>query len=856
MTSNKQPFKLPSFYVPCSARLNPNLEAARAHSKAWAYEMGILVADEEEQQVVVWSDRKFDAMDIALMCAYGHPDADQPMLNLVTDWYVWAFFTDDRFVEVYKRSQDMASAKEHIARLLTFMPVHKLEFPLEPIDPVERGLADLWSRTAPNASVDWLLRFCESTTNALEAPLWEIANINQNRIANPIEYIEMRRQVGAAPWSADLIEHAVGAEIPAAIAHTRPMRVLKDTFADTSHLQNDIFSYQREKQEGENTNCVMVIESFLNCDPQKAANLTNDLLTSRLQQFENTALTEVPLLCEEYGLSPEERVKLLLYTKGLREWYAGSYEWHMTSSRYMNQGAKKSWQIGGMAIAPTGLGTSAVRVASLINSLGLKRFKSYDPHIPHPVTEPFEMPEPYMPYTPRLNPHVDAVRKHTKAWAKEMGLIGLDCDTWNEQRFDANHGSLSVAYMYPDLSLSELELASDWVVWTMFLDDDAVVLYGRGRLLSLLDLARAKQFFDRLMSFMSSDSTAMPIPNNRVEFALANLWSRTAPSMSKEGRCRFSNNIKYFFEGQLWELHNLSQNRIPDPIDYFEMRRNAFAIDFIEDLRYGTVDLDIPAEILDAKTIRTLKRAVGDCAVLGNDIVSYHNEIEREGNLNNGILVIQRFLDCSLQEAVNVVNDLAIARLQQFEKMVVTELPTFFDSFELNPSTREAILEYIKTLENFIAGGFEWYIKTNRYNYPGKDADITAQRGLCSPSGLGTASTVIGSSSVPQKTTEADVAPIVQNILSGPTGLGTAATKIASSAVPEETTKPNLTPIVQKLLRGPTGLGTAATKIASSAVPEEKTEPVSQPMVQKLLKGPTGLGTSAADIRSLLGTKV
>ncbi|WP_334805614.1 hypothetical protein [Nostoc sp.] len=32
-----QPFELPEFYMPWPARLNPNLEAARVHSKAWAY---------------------------------------------------------------------------------------------------------------------------------------------------------------------------------------------------------------------------------------------------------------------------------------------------------------------------------------------------------------------------------------------------------------------------------------------------------------------------------------------------------------------------------------------------------------------------------------------------------------------------------------------------------------------------------------------------------------------------------------------------------------------------------------------------------------------------------------------------
>jgi germacradienol/geosmin synthase len=45
------------------------------------------------------------------------------------------------------------------------MPVHDLVFPLEPINAVERGLADLWSRTAPNAGVDWFIRFRERNTN-------------------------------------------------------------------------------------------------------------------------------------------------------------------------------------------------------------------------------------------------------------------------------------------------------------------------------------------------------------------------------------------------------------------------------------------------------------------------------------------------------------------------------------------------------------------------------------------------------------------------------------------------------------------------------------------------------------------
>ncbi len=223
-----QPYELPEFYMPWPARLNPNLEAAREHSKAWAREMGILDSPGHESSYTIWDEAKFDAMDYALLCSYTHPDAPGPELNLVTDWYVWVFFFDDHFLETYKRSRDLAGAKEYLDRLPAFMPVYPTGTPSEPTNPVERGLADLWSRTAPTKSADWRLRFSESTKNLLLESMWELSNISQNRVPNPIEYIETRRKVGGAPWSADLVEHAVFVEIPPRIAPARPMRVLKE----------------------------------------------------------------------------------------------------------------------------------------------------------------------------------------------------------------------------------------------------------------------------------------------------------------------------------------------------------------------------------------------------------------------------------------------------------------------------------------------------------------------------------------------------------------------------------------------------------------------------------------------------
>lgn len=479
----------------------------------------------------------------------------------------------------------------------------------------------------------------------------------------------------------------------------------------------------------------------------------------------------------------------------------------------MNQGAQQSLKVGGVAIPVTGLGTTGVSVQSLINSMGLKRFKNYDPHIPHPVTEPFEIPEAYMPYTARLNPHVDAVRQHIKAWAQEMGLIGPSFDTWDEAKFDSLDFGLLIALIHPDTPQAPLELSADWITCLFFLDDDIPQIYGHGRPLSLFDVMTVKQSFERYLSFMPVDSATMPIPTNRVERGLANLWSRTAPSQSVEWRRRFVKIMQDNFESNLWEIYNLSQNRIPDPIDYVEMRRYTFGGDFLMLSCHDNAGLDIPPEILFGETIRKLSLMIVDCMALSNDIVSYQMEIEKEGNFNNSVLVIQRFLDCSLQEAANIVNNLATTRLQQFEQMIATELPIFFEESELDTKTREEILKYVKVLQEWAAGIAEWGLRTGRYHHH-RDAYAKVQDLLRSPKGLGTSASKIGSSPVPKTTPKLDLEPIKQNLLAGPTGLGTSATQIKGS-MGEPTPEPDTQPTTQESVSPPKKLGTETMQIQS-----------------------------------------
>ena len=708
-----QPFTLPDFYMPYPARINPHLEGARVHSKAWAYDMGIL--ERNPQGTPIWDERTFDAHDYALLCAYTHPDAPASELDLITDWYVWVFFFDDHFLEIYKRTKDMSGAKAYLDRLPAFMPVEPSGAPSDHTNPVERALVDLWARTVPLTSVDWRKRFLESTKNLLLECMWELANIQENRVANPVEYIEMRRKVGGAPWSAGLVEIAVGAEVPAAVAATRPLEVLRDTFSDGVHLRNDLFSYQREvEDEGENANCVLVFERFLGVPTQKAADLTNEVLTSRLQQFENTALVEVPALCVEYGLTPGQCLDVAKYVKGLQDWQSGGHEWHMRSSRYMNGGGDKSTEIPDFLGGPTGLGTSAIRIKLSPGALGLQRIRTFT-HAPFRPVGRMKLPPIYMPFPLRLSPHLGTARRNCVAWARKMGMLDVvpgvfGSGVWDERRLVGFDFPICGAGIHPDASSHELDLTSGWLTWGTYGDDYFPLVFGTRR-----DMAGAKRQNARLSMFMPLDCAGAPVPENPLESGLLDLWLRTAHPMSMNARRTLRSSIETMTESWLWELMNQTQNRIPDPVDYVEMRRKTFGADLTMGLSKLSLGDVVPAEIFRTRTMRGLDNTTADVGGWINDLYSYRKEIEFEGEISNLVLVVERFLECDPQRAMEIANDLMTARVLEFEHIAATELPVLFEEFHLDKPAREAILGYVTKQKLYMAGVLNWHVMTSRY---------------------------------------------------------------------------------------------------------------------------------------------
>ncbi|MDA2814738.1 hypothetical protein O4J56_29105 [Nocardiopsis sp. RSe5-2] len=732
------PYRIPPFYALYPARLNPHVEAAREHSRAWTEEMGIF-DDTGPDGAPVWTRDKYEAHDFPLLAAYTHPDCDERLMKLAADWYVWVFYFDDHFLEMFKRTRDKEAAKAYLMGLRAYMPLDPGDGVPEAGAPVERSLADLWLRTAPGMSRAWRERFLGFTRNLTDESLRELVSIAKNEVANPIDYLQMRRRAGGAEWTAGLVEALLHAELPARVARTRPLRVITDAFADSAGMHNDVYSYQREvEEEGELDNGVLVMDTFLECGPQRAAEVMRDVVGSRMRLIENTAVTELPPLFAEHALDDAEKDRVLRYVKGLQEWFSGTDAWHLESGRY--PGAASVAATDGLPVSK-GTGTAAVRAAATV-ALGSRAFAAAHGPVQRTPAEPVDPPDFAMPYPARTSPHLDRVRAHAKAWAGAMGMLAPP--VWDEAAFDAADYGLFAALTHPEAGAEELDLVADWHVWAFYLDDLFVQEFKLTR-----DRAGARAYLEGLEAFLPEDPAAAPAPADPAQRGLADLWRRTAPLLTPTARGSFPRVLADFTGSWLWELANDAQHRVPDPIDYIEMRRRTGGTLFsLELARLADGDGPggpLPEDFLADDAVRSLNESWADVGPLRNDILSYRKEMEEEADVNNGVLVAQRFFGTSAQEAARILSAAADARLEEFERAAREDVPALCAEMGLGREATARVERYMNALRLWLAGDHAWSASTGRYRAPG------------SPGATG---------------------PVLRRLLGGPRGPGTAAARV------------------------------------------------------------------------------
>jgi germacradienol/geosmin synthase len=329
-----------------------------------------------------------------------------------------------------------------------------------------------------------------------------------------------------------------------------------------------------------------------------------------------------------------------------------------------------------------------------------------------------------------------------------MGILDEPPGVWDEERLvkiDLPHCG---AMIHADAGPEELNLSSDWLAWGTYADDYYPLVFGRGR-----NLAGARAQNERLAQIMTLDEGAVAVaaaaePANGLERGLADLWRRTAGPMSPAHREQYRGAVLEMFDSWLWELGNQIGHRIPDPVDYVEMRRDTFGSGLTIGLARFAIDDVVPPGLYDNRVLHEMETAAMDYACLVNDLFSYQKEVQFEEETHNMVLVVEQFLGLHRLAARDVVADLMTGRMQQFEHILANDLPALCDELGLDDDVRTALAHYADGLKDWMSGILEWHRRCVRYTeaelhrlHAPSTPDPAPRRPPFAPTGLGTTST-------------------------------------------------------------------------------------------------------------------
>jgi germacradienol/geosmin synthase len=322
------------------------------------------------------------------------------------------------------------------------------------------------------------------------------------------------------------------------------------------------------------------------------------------------------------------------------------------------------------------------------------------------------------------------------AWARQMGLVDQNADVmpWTEAQLAANDFGLLCAHEFPDAPVDQLNIITDWYTWLFHLDDYIVQAFARTG-----DMAHAKAWLARIPQFVPVDiDQDPPAPTSPTERALADLWSRTAPTMSRGWRCRIRAGVDELLTGHLQELRQVRHT--VNPVEYLEMKRKTNGGRIASCLAEFAQAAELPSVVADGPTMRALVDAVNDSALLLNDIFSYDREAADAAETANMVLVLQRFLGCDAQRAVTATNDMLTARMREFEHIADVEIPEMCEEHHLTAEERRAVSGVVDNLRDWLPGWLEWHKRAARYL---GDDTLAVTRSItrrpAGPTGLGTA---------------------------------------------------------------------------------------------------------------------
>lgn len=307
------------------------------------------------------------------------------------------------------------------------------------------------------------------------------------------------------------------------------------------------------------------------------------------------------------------------------------------------------------------------------------------------------------PFVSAINIRAEAVNKGTIAWACRYDLMPR---APAEKRRHEEYGHIA-ARVYPNAPAEALQVASDFVAWLFFADDqnDETDV---GCRLSWMKELHAR--FGAVLEGHGPTSQDRPLCH-----ALHDLVSRASRRAPAGWMGRFSRSMLEYFAASRWECENRRLSVVPSPATYLAMRPFTGAVYACFDLFAVTDALHLPAAVHDHPVVQALRLRANNVIGVCNDILSVEKELSH-GDVHNLVLAIRHDQRCTLQEAIHRAaawHDAEVGAYLALEPC----MPSFGSAVDAD------LARYAGGLRAWMRGNLDWSLASARYRSSASQED-------------------------------------------------------------------------------------------------------------------------------------
>ena len=300
-------------FCPFPSAVHPSVERINAQSIAWAAALGLVTTEKQM--------RKMNTAKIGWLVSRAFPQGDEKALQIASDWTVAFCLLDD----VLETMQTSVEVDAYLGQVLNVFK-GTMAAPAEP-DAMLRAMLDLRERMLEVGGSHWVDLFIEQLGVLFICFGLEAVNRELGISPDVVSYLQMREVTVGLYLEFLFFDLIEGIRLPVEVRDHPAVRRLTSKASNIVGWANDICTYEKEMEQGELHNLVLVLMKSENIPLAEAVDKAIYIHDSEVRAF-RFMQRQVPSFGAELDAQIQQFIGML------SSWIRGHLDWAHETGRY------------------------------------------------------------------------------------------------------------------------------------------------------------------------------------------------------------------------------------------------------------------------------------------------------------------------------------------------------------------------------------------------------------------------------------------------------------------------------------------------------------------------------------------